>query len=129
MVRCEDDTLYTGSTTDLKKRMTSHLNQTGSGAKYTRTHPIVDIAMVWQVESDCGDCSEGEPGKNSRYSPDYILALRYEYYIKRLTRSEKDTLLLTPELLQAILEEKCRIRLDGAVTPHPEIHLKTLDLA
>lgn len=40
MVRCADDTLYTGWTTDLNRRLAAH--NSGKGAKYTRSRrPVV----------------------------------------------------------------------------------------
>ncbi len=46
VVRCADDTLYTGITTDLDRRMAEH-NSTRSkaGAKYTRARQ--PVAMVY----------------------------------------------------------------------------------
>jgi putative endonuclease len=41
MLRCADDTLYTGITTDVKRRFTEHQN--GVGAKYTRAHGAVEV--------------------------------------------------------------------------------------
>lgn len=68
MLRCADGTLYTGSTTDLERRVKVH-NQ-GKGAKYTRSRrPVV---MVYHEELDS-----------------WPSALRREAAIKRLTRAEK----------------------------------------
>lgn len=40
IVQCKDGTLYTGWTTDIKRRITQHNN--GKGAKYTRCRrPVV----------------------------------------------------------------------------------------
>jgi len=41
IVRCADDTLYTGIATELERRIEEH-NSSGKGAKYTRTRrPVV----------------------------------------------------------------------------------------
>jgi len=41
MVRCADDTLYTGITTDLERRVAEH-NGSVKGAKYTRARrPVI----------------------------------------------------------------------------------------
>lgn len=41
MVRCADNTLYTGVTTDVAKRVAAH-NTSETGAKYTKTRrPVV----------------------------------------------------------------------------------------
>jgi putative endonuclease len=36
IIKCIDDSLYTGTTNDLEKRFEKH--QKGTGAKYTRSH-------------------------------------------------------------------------------------------
>lgn len=42
IVRCSDDTLYTGYTVDIKKRIVSH-NSPKQGAKYTRARQPVTL--------------------------------------------------------------------------------------
>lgn len=72
IVRCADDTLYTGIARDVTKRLAVH--NAGDGAKYTRARrPVV---LVWQ-----GDVT------------DERTARRTEWYIKRLSRREKDALI------------------------------------
>ena len=43
IVRCSDDSLYTGITTDIKRRVYEH-NSTKRGAKYTRSRRPVYLA-------------------------------------------------------------------------------------
>ncbi len=43
IIRCSDDSLYTGITTDLPRRFTQHA--TGSGAKYFRARRPVEIVF------------------------------------------------------------------------------------
>mgnify|MGYP001200162960 CR=1 FL=1 len=69
VVRCNDGTLYTGVTNNMKRRLHEH-NNTSKGAKYTRYRRPVEL--VYQVTHD------------SRSA-----ALRAEYRFKRLRRSEK----------------------------------------
>ncbi len=38
MLRCEDNSIYTGITTDINRRMSEHFNKTEKCAKYTKTH-------------------------------------------------------------------------------------------
>ena len=47
VVRCADSTLYTGITTDVRRRVHEH-NRTKRGAKYTRTRRPVEL--VWEKE-------------------------------------------------------------------------------
>lgn len=68
MLKCQDDTLYTGYTTDVVKRIKMH--ETGKGAKYTRGRgPFV---LVHQEQFDTKSA-----------------AMQREYAIKQLGRAEK----------------------------------------
>lgn len=78
IVKCQDGSLYTGITKDLKKRMGEHYHKTGKGAKYTRSRRIVEIMMVWEAAS-------------------YSSAARLEYRIKRLKRKDKLKVIASPE--------------------------------
>ena len=79
ILRCRDDSLYTGITTDVEKRLEAH--QSGKGAKYTRGRGPLEL--VYQEE--CGSHSN---------------ALKRELQIKALTRAEKLQLLENWEKLQ-----------------------------
>ena len=68
MLRCADDTLFCGWTTDLEKRLAAH--NSGHGAKYTRSRrPVV---LVYSEEYE------------NRHD-----ALSREWHIKRMSREEK----------------------------------------
>ena len=49
IVRCEDDSLYTGIATDVARRLREHLSQRVPGAKYTRARKVVALEMVWKT--------------------------------------------------------------------------------
>ena len=68
ILRCADDTLYCGWTTDLIARIAAH--NSGSGAKYTRSR--LPVELVYYEEYD-----------------DRHEAMSREWYIKRLSRKEK----------------------------------------
>ena len=68
IVRCSDDTLYTGITNDLDKRLYNH--DAGVAAKYTRNRRPVELVY-------------------SERAPDRSAASKREYAIKKLTRTEK----------------------------------------
>ena len=68
MLRCRDGTLYTGSTNDLERRLAAH--NAGKGAKYTRGRRPVTL-VYWE------SC------------PDRSSALRREYAVKQMSRSQK----------------------------------------
>ena len=68
ILKCSDNTLYTGWTTDLEKRLKVH--NTGKGAKYTRVRLPVEIVYFEEFE-------------------DKKDAMKREYAIKQLSRNEK----------------------------------------
>ena len=74
MVYCEGDTLYTGVAQDICRRMRQHNGRGTACARYTRTHPVQALAALWEAE-------------------DKGAALRLEYRIKQLTRTEKERLI------------------------------------
>jgi|GEM_PF-1074541 len=79
---CSDNTLYTGYTNDLKKRVITH--NLGKGAKYTRNRLPVKL-LYWEI------------------SASKSAAMQREYSIKTLTRNEK--ILLINEMEQEIMEQ------------------------
>lgn len=87
MVRCEDESLYTGTAADLARRMREHKARTALCAKYTRSHPVTALEAAWQAETRSD-------------------ALRLEALIKRLPRTRKLALAAAPETLDALLGEK-----------------------
>ena len=72
ILRCADDTLYTGWTTDIEKRVATH--NAGKGAKYTRARLPVELVYTEVFE-------------------DKIEAQKREYAIKQLSRVEKEALI------------------------------------
>ena len=46
MLRCEDNSLYTGITTDLERRMTEHFSKDAKCAKYTYRHTRKDASKL-----------------------------------------------------------------------------------
>ena len=71
ILRCGDDTLYTGITTDVQRRLADH--RAGKGAKYTRGRTPLELVY----EEKCGTHSD---------------ALRREYAVKALKRLDKEKL-------------------------------------
>ncbi|WP_229120677.1 GIY-YIG nuclease family protein [Halapricum desulfuricans] len=74
VLRCADDTFYTGYTTDVERRVEEH--QAGQGAKYTRGRTPVELLHVESYETR----SE---------------AMSREYEIKQLSRADKERLVDT----------------------------------
>lgn len=79
IVKCSDDTYYTGWTNNLEKRIKSH--NAGTGAKYTR--PRLPVTLVYY---------EAYATKQE--------ALRREYAIKQLTRTQKEQLIISSAPLE-----------------------------
>ena len=67
ILKCRDNTLYTGWTTSLEKRLKAH--NSGRGAKYTRARLPVEIVYFEEFE-------------------DKKEAMKREYAIKKLSREE-----------------------------------------
>ena len=84
IVRCEDGSLYTGITTDPRRRMREHVLHLPSGAKYTRSHQVVALAALWSAENRSA-------------------ASMLEAAIKRLPSKKKRTLVQNPDLLCHVL--------------------------
>lgn len=68
ILKCSDETLYTGWTTDLKKRIKTH--NSGKGAKYTRGR--TPVKLIYYEKYD-----------------DKLIAQRREREIKKLKRDKK----------------------------------------
>ena len=90
MLRCEDESLYTGITTDLKRRFFEHCTKQKEGAKYTKRHDVKCLEIAWT-------------------SKDRKLASKMEYHIKRLHKTEKENLLKNPKLIKILLGDKLEI--------------------
>lgn len=74
ILRCNDTTLYTGITIDLERRVNEH-NTSDKGAKYTRSRRPTTVAYTEKLETKSA-------------------ALKREIVIKKMTKSQKEILLL-----------------------------------
>ena len=75
IVRCADDTLYTGWAVDVARRLKAH--NAGRGARYTRMHGPVELVYTEEVRTRSD-------------------ALRREAAIKRYSRAKKLALCQAP---------------------------------
>ena len=89
MLRCEDNSIYTGITTDVKRRMEEHLAKDKKCAKYTLKHSAKKMESVWRTENR-------------------VLASKLEYYIKKLSKKQKEEL-IKKNNLEELLSEKIDI--------------------
>ena len=98
MLRCDDNSIYTGMTKDIKRRIEEHFSKDKKCAKYTLRHTAKKIEAVW--ESD------------SRSS-----ASKLEYHIKKLKKEEKEELIKKGNIRKylenkIVVEEYKRIKID-----------------
>ena len=74
MIRCLDNSIYTGMTNNLEKRLSEHLYKGKNGAKYTKSHTALKLEAVWK-------------------SKDKSSACKLEYQIKSLNKQQKENLI------------------------------------
>ena len=86
MLRCENNSIYTGITTDVERRMEEHLGKQPKGAKYTKSHKPEKLECVWESENK-------------------LLASKLEYRIKALTKVQKEDLIKN-HILEKYFSEK-----------------------
>lgn len=84
MLRCEDNSIYTGITTNVEHRMKEHFTKI-NGAKYTKSHTPKKLEAVWQTENRAEAC-------------------KLEYHIKRLSKIKKENLIGKNNLEEALGE-------------------------
>lgn len=88
MLRCTDNSIYTGITSDLERRMEEHFSQNEKCAKYTASNQAKKLEAVWE-------------------SKNKSLASKLEYHIKKsLTKKEKEDLINYSNLLEKFLGNK-----------------------
>ena len=85
MLSCCDDSLYTGITCDLDRRLSDH--SAGRGAEWTRKRRPVELVFLM------GDLS-------------YRSACEVERYIKTLTRARKEALIARDPKMLSLVERR-----------------------
>lgn len=98
MVECADGSLYAGVTSNVERRLVEHLKRGARAARYTRSHPVVGLAMLWHTQSK-GD------------------ALSLEWHIHHSSRRVKDELVSHPARANALLN-----------VSHGEPHIATVPI-
>lgn len=89
MIRCGDGSLYTGITTDVVRRLREHedVDGRGRGAKFLRGK--LPLQLVYKMQL-----------------PNRSNALKMEYALKKLSKSEKESLLRNEYTLPELLNRK-----------------------
>lgn len=98
ILRCEDQSLYTGIASDIIKRIKQHLGILSGGAKYTRSHRVVYVETVWKLDSENA-------------------ARKLEYRLKKLNHDQKENILKNPykivdeysDILNEVMIENCDV--------------------
>ena len=88
MLRCEDNSIYTGITTNLERRMKEHFQKDKKCAKYTLRHTAKRLECAWKSENR-------------------VFASKLEYAIKHLPKVDKEIIIQTHNLkkIKGIEEE------------------------
>ena len=89
MLRCKDNSIYTGITTDLERRLKEHKEKGEKTAKYTLRHEAVKMEIAWESENR-------------------VLASKLEFNIKKLTKKQKEELIKNPKMLNEFLGDPKR---------------------
>lgn len=86
-LRCEDNSLYIGTSNNVEKRYEAH--RTGKGAKYTKAHPVKKMECVLS-------CEEKRE------------ALQLELFFKTWTKQQKENFLKMPsiELARSLYQQR-----------------------
>lgn len=107
ILRCADGSLYTGITSEPRRRFAEHISGI-RGAKYTRMRRPEALAALWKAGT-------------------HTDAARLEWRIKRLRRAQKLALLEHPDMAACLLPPECRETLhsvpkeeSAALWPQPD---------
>lgn len=87
MLRCEDNSIYTGMTTDLERRFSEHHSKSEKCAKYTLNHTAMKIEVAWESATRSS-------------------ASKLEYNLKKLTKAQKESIINNKINLNMLLENK-----------------------
>lgn len=88
IIRCKNNSLYTGYTTDIKRRMKEH--ERGINSKYTKAKGFDKLEVYFKSNSKSD-------------------AMKLEYYIKKLTRNKKLWIINHPTLFIEEVKDKFQI--------------------
>lgn len=88
IIRCKNNSLYTGYTTDINRRMKEH--EKGINCKYTKAKGFDKLEVYFKSNSKSD-------------------AMKLEYYIKKLTRDKKLWIVNNPTLFIEEVKDKFQI--------------------
>jgi len=88
IIECANGNYYTGYTTDIKKRVKTHISGERVAAKFTKSFKAVKLVACWVISGVRGD------------------ALRVECFIKKCARKVKEIFVADPYKLKLLMLEK-----------------------
>lgn len=74
VLRCKGNSLYTGITNNIEKRINAHFSRSKTAAKYTKSHQPENIEIIWKTREKANAC-------------------RLEFYFKKLTKNQKEEII------------------------------------
>ena len=74
ILRCEDNSLYTGITSDVRRRVREHYYRKPQSAKYTKSHKVTAVEAVFEAD-------------------DKSSALKCEISLKKLSKCDKERII------------------------------------
>jgi len=87
MLRCADNSIYTGITTDLARRLEEHKSKSQKCAKYTLNHSAIKFEAAWKSETRSA-------------------ASKLEYKLKKLTKIQKEAIIKNLSNIELVLKNK-----------------------
>lgn len=87
IIRCKDNSLYTGITNDIERRMNEHIFKTKKCAKYTLRHTAIKLEKAWKTENRS-------------------FASKLEYNLKKISKLKKEELIINKTSIYNLFNEK-----------------------
>lgn len=86
MIRCRDDSIYTGIAKNLERRIKQHFLKDKNCAKYTKSHEVEKLEIAFLAKTKKDACS-------------------LEYHIKKLRKNEKEEIIKKRCLIEKIKDK------------------------
>ena len=93
ILRCADDSLYTGLTNNPERRLRQHQRKINGGARYTAIKPAIEYAALWETETRRA-------------------AARLEYAIKKKFSHEQKEMLISGNLPLPVADASIYLRVN-----------------
>lgn len=91
IIKCQDNSLYTGITNEIVRRIKQHYYREKQSAKYTKCHQMTSLEALWQTTNKSQ-------------------ALKLEYQIKKLNKINKLKIIKSNENFILTMKDKIEIQ-------------------